>query len=156
MAPHTVLYRSVQHSRLRRRNCALIRKGQLRRRASGRAARHYDKVVRRKLAQTRAFANTPVAKAILFVMLLALVGFGVQGVSHMGGIKDTVVEAGGRSINSQKFRHYFDSYKKQIEEQQGQPIPLDELMKANGITDPKKIQIGQQLKIPASTAKKGK
>jgi LysM repeat protein len=26
-------------------------------------------------------------------------------------------------------------------------------MKANGITDPKKIQIGQVLKIPASTTK---
>jgi LysM repeat protein len=35
-------------------------------------------------------------------------------------------------------------------------ITPNELMKANGITDPKKIQIGQQLKIPASTAKKGK
>ena len=35
-------------------------------------------------------------------------------------------------------------------------ITPDELMKANGITDPKKIQIGQQLKIPASTVKKGK
>lgn len=30
-------------------------------------------------------------------------------------------------------------------------ISQDELMKANGITDPKKIQIGQQLKIPAAT-----
>lgn len=29
----------------------------------------------------------------------------------------------------------------------------DELMKANGITDPKKIQIGQKLKIPASNKK---
>lgn len=32
-------------------------------------------------------------------------------------------------------------------------ISQDELMKANGITDPKKIQIGQVLKIPASTGK---
>lgn len=32
-------------------------------------------------------------------------------------------------------------------------ISQDELMKANGITDPKKIQIGQQLKIPAPSAK---
>jgi len=32
-------------------------------------------------------------------------------------------------------------------------ITPDELMKANGITDPKKIQIGQKLKIPASTRK---
>ena len=29
-------------------------------------------------------------------------------------------------------------------------ISPDELMKANGITDPKKIQIGQQLKIPVT------
>jgi len=35
-------------------------------------------------------------------------------------------------------------------------ISQDELMKANGITDPKKIQIGQQLKIPASTGKGSK
>ena len=83
------------------------------------------------LAQIRAFSNTIYAKAIMFLLLVAMAAFGVQGVSHMGGIKDTVVEAGGRSINSQKFRHYFDSYKKQIEEQQGQSIPLDELMKAN-------------------------
>jgi LysM repeat protein len=32
-------------------------------------------------------------------------------------------------------------------------ITPDELMKANGITDPKKIQIGQVLRIPTSTAK---
>ena len=32
-------------------------------------------------------------------------------------------------------------------------ITPDELMKANGITDPKKIQIGQKLKIPASPKK---
>ena len=32
-------------------------------------------------------------------------------------------------------------------------ITPDELMKANGITDPKKIQIGQELKIPAPTGK---
>ena len=83
------------------------------------------------LAQIRAFSNTIYAKAIMFLLLVAMAAFGVQGVSHMGGIKDTVVEAGGRSINSQKFRRFFDSYKKQIEEQQGQPIPLDELMKAN-------------------------
>ena len=31
-------------------------------------------------------------------------------------------------------------------------ITPDQLIKANGITDPKKIQIGQKLKIPASTA----
>jgi len=31
-------------------------------------------------------------------------------------------------------------------------ITPDELIKANGITDPKKIQIGQKLKIPVSTA----
>ena len=35
-------------------------------------------------------------------------------------------------------------------------ISQDELMKANGITDPKKIQIGQQLKIPAPAAKGSK
>ena len=32
-------------------------------------------------------------------------------------------------------------------------ITPDELMKVNGITDPKKIQIGQKLKIPASQKK---
>jgi LysM repeat protein len=32
-------------------------------------------------------------------------------------------------------------------------ITPDELMKVNGITDPKKIQIGQKLKIPASSKK---
>ena len=33
-------------------------------------------------------------------------------------------------------------------------ITPDQLMKANGITDPKKIQIGQKLKIPAATSSK--
>ena len=32
-------------------------------------------------------------------------------------------------------------------------ITPEELMKANNITDPKKIQIGQKLKIPASHKK---
>ena len=35
-------------------------------------------------------------------------------------------------------------------------ISQEELMKANGITDPKKIQIGQVLKIPASSASSAK
>ena len=35
-------------------------------------------------------------------------------------------------------------------------ITPDELVKANGITDPKKIQIGQKLKIPPSSKKGGK
>jgi LysM repeat protein len=35
-------------------------------------------------------------------------------------------------------------------------ITPDQLMKANGITDPKKIQIGQKLKIPASSKKSAK
>lgn len=35
-------------------------------------------------------------------------------------------------------------------------VTPDELMKANGISDPKKIQIGQKLAIPASTKKAGK
>lgn len=35
-------------------------------------------------------------------------------------------------------------------------ISQDELMKANGITDPKKIQIGQQLKVPSPTGKGSK
>ncbi len=35
-------------------------------------------------------------------------------------------------------------------------ITPDELMKANGITDPKKIQIGQKLNIPASSKKASK
>lgn len=83
------------------------------------------------LAQIRAFSNTIYAKAIMFLLLVAMAAFGVQGVSHMGGLKDTVIEAGGRSINSQKFHRYFDTYKKQIEQQQNQPISLDDLMRAN-------------------------
>jgi LysM repeat protein len=35
-------------------------------------------------------------------------------------------------------------------------ISPEEVMKANGITDPKKIQIGQQLKVPAPTGKGAK
>jgi LysM repeat protein len=35
-------------------------------------------------------------------------------------------------------------------------ITPDELMKINGITDPKKIQIGQKLKIPAPQKKAAK
>ena len=83
------------------------------------------------LAQIRAFSNTIFAKAILVLLLLALVGFGVQGVSRMGNVKDTVVEAGGRSVSSAKFRQYFETQRKQIDQQQGQPVPVDALFKAN-------------------------
>jgi len=83
------------------------------------------------LAQIRAFSNTIFAKAILVLLLLALVGFGVQGVSRMGNVKDTVVEAGGRSVSSAKFRQFFDTQRKQIDQQQGQPVPVDALFKAN-------------------------
>ena len=84
------------------------------------------------LSMIREFANTIWAKAIFVVLLLSLIGFGMQGVSHMGGIKDTVVEAGSRSVGSAKFRRFFETYKKQLEQQQqGQPIPVDALFKAN-------------------------
>ena len=49
----------------------------------------------------------------------------------MGNVKDTVVEAGSRSISSAKFRQFFDTYHKQIDQQQGQPVPSDALFKAN-------------------------
>lgn len=80
------------------------------------------------LAQIRAFAKSPIAVAILGLLLLSFVVFGIGDVFRNRSIKDSVVQAGQRSINSAMFKLRFDQFRKQVEQQQnnGQPITTEQ------------------------------
>ncbi|HTI66775.1 MAG TPA: peptidyl-prolyl cis-trans isomerase [Caulobacteraceae bacterium] len=80
------------------------------------------------LAQIRAFAKSPIAMGILGLLVLSFLVFGIGDVFRNGSIKDSVVQAGSRSVSSPQFKQRFDSFKKQIETQQnnGQPITVEQ------------------------------
>lgn len=80
------------------------------------------------LSYIRAFAKSPFAVGILGVLILSFLVFGIGDVFRSGSIKDSVVQAGSRSISSPTFKQRFDSFKKQVETQQnnGQPITTEQ------------------------------
>jgi peptidyl-prolyl cis-trans isomerase D len=75
------------------------------------------------LAAIRNFAKSWPARILLAILAISFVGWGVTaggGASAISG--DEVIKAGSRAISSPEFRRQYDNYKKQIEQQQGQPI----------------------------------
>jgi peptidyl-prolyl cis-trans isomerase D len=75
------------------------------------------------LAQIRTFAKSPVATVLLGLLVVSFAVFGIADVFRNHAIKDSVVQAGSRSIGSAQFKQMFESYKKQAEQQNGgQPI----------------------------------
>ncbi|OYX31293.1 MAG: hypothetical protein B7Y99_10500 [Caulobacterales bacterium 32-69-10] len=84
------------------------------------------------LAQIRAFAKSPVAVGIFALLILSFLVFGIGDVLGAGAIKDSVVQAGSRSISSLTFKQRFDAFKKQVEQQQnnGQPITAEQAAQA--------------------------
>src|SRR5688500_15081859 len=78
------------------------------------------------LAALRNFAKSWPARILLGLLAISFVGWGVTaggGASAISG--DEVIKAGSRAISSPEFRRQYDNYKKQIEQQQGQPIPQE-------------------------------
>lgn len=79
------------------------------------------------LGHIRAFAKSPFA-TVLFVLLLASFAvFGISDVFNNRIVRDAVVKAGGRTVSGAEFKQMFDSYRKQIEQQNpGQTITTEQ------------------------------
>jgi peptidyl-prolyl cis-trans isomerase D len=73
----------------------------------------------------RVFAQSWVAKALIGLLIVAFLFFGIRDVFH-GRITDAVVTAGSRQISSADFKRMFDNYKAQAEQQAGQQVTVQE------------------------------
>ena len=80
------------------------------------------------LAQIRTFAKSPIAMGILGLLVISFLVFGIGDVFRTGAIKDSVIQAGSRSLGAAQFKQRFDTYRKQVEQQQnnGQPITTEQ------------------------------
>ena len=81
------------------------------------------------LAHIRAFAKSPIATVLLSVLLLSFVVFGIGNVFKGGVVGgDTVIHTDGRpDIGAARYKQMIEVYKKQVEQQSGQPISVQEL-----------------------------
>lgn len=83
------------------------------------------------LANIRNFAKSWPARILMAVLAVSFIGWGVNrtGAGVVGG--DQVVKVGSRTINSVEFRSEYDNYKKRLEQQQGQPITVEQAQAGN-------------------------
>jgi len=83
------------------------------------------------LAAVRNFAKSWPAKILMAVLAVSFIGWGVNqgGQSAIAG--DQVIKVGSRTINSVEFRSEYDNYKKRLEQQQGQPITVEQAQQGN-------------------------
>jgi peptidyl-prolyl cis-trans isomerase D len=79
------------------------------------------------MAQIRAFAKSPFATALLGLLMVAFIIFGIRGVATNVGAPDEVLKAGGRpAINAAAFKERFNFFKTQVEQQNQQPISVQD------------------------------
>ena len=83
------------------------------------------------LAAFRAFAKSWIAALLIGILIVAFAVWGIRDVFR-GRISDAVITAGSRTITSAGFKREFDQQKTALEQQYGQPIPL-EVAVANGL-----------------------
>lgn len=83
------------------------------------------------LSAIRAFAKSWVALILIGLLVVSFAIFGVTDV-FTSSVKDAVVQAGGRVVTRAEFRQEFDTLRKQVEQQYGQPISNDAAV-ANGL-----------------------
>lgn len=122
------------------------------------------------LAAIRVFAKSWVAAVLIGLLIVSFAVFGIQDVVRRANT-DEVIKAGGRSVGSADFKREFDNYKSRLEQQAGQPIPLElavqnglerqvveglasresfaELLKKIGLHPSDKLVVEQIAKIPA-------
>lgn len=74
------------------------------------------------LAAIRNFAKSWPARILLIILAISFVGWGANqsGLAVMSG--DHIIKAGSRTVDTLAFRREYDTYKKRMEEQAGQPI----------------------------------
>jgi peptidyl-prolyl cis-trans isomerase D len=83
------------------------------------------------LSAIRAFAKSWVAAVLIGLLIVSFAVFGINDVFR-GNMSDAVVQAGPRKVTSAAFKREFDSQKGRIEQQMGQPVPLETAV-ANGL-----------------------
>ncbi len=81
------------------------------------------------IATARAFAKTWVAKLLLGLLIIGLAVFGTQGMLNVS-LTNAAIKAGSREVTPIEFRRIFDNYRKNLEQQRGQPIPHEEMVEA--------------------------
>lgn len=76
------------------------------------------------LAATRKFAKSWFAAILIGLLIISFAIFGIND-AFKANFSDDVVSAGSRSVSSLDFRKEFDSYRKQAEQQAGQPLTIE-------------------------------
>lgn len=85
------------------------------------------------ISKFRSLSKSPIAVVLFALIILSFAVFGISDVFTGGIVRDSVVQAGSRSINGAQFKSMFDNYRQQLAQQnQGQPVALDEAV-ANGL-----------------------
>ncbi len=85
------------------------------------------------ISKFRAFSKSPIAIVLFALLLVSFAVFGISDVFSGGVIRDSVVQAGSRSVSGAQFKSMFDNYRQQLAQQnQGQPVSQEEAV-ANGL-----------------------
>jgi peptidyl-prolyl cis-trans isomerase D len=75
------------------------------------------------LSVIRSFAKTWVAKVLLALIMFSFLFIGARN-GLPSAISNDVVEAGSRHVTPGEFKHMFDNYKQQVEQENGQPLSM--------------------------------
>lgn len=76
------------------------------------------------LTAIRNFAKSWVAAVLIGLLIVSFAVFGINDV-FQGNVRDAVIQAGDRVVSSADFRREFDAQKRRIEQQAGQPVPIE-------------------------------
>lgn len=107
------------------------------------------------LAQFRRFAKSPIATVLIALLLVSFAVWGIRDVFTRTSTKDAVIQAGGRTIDSVRFKGMFDRYRKSLEQQnQGQPISVAEAV-AQGLDTRILQEVADDEALSAYLAKTG-
>lgn len=79
------------------------------------------------ITAVRAFAKSWVAAILIGLLVISFAVFGINDVFG-GGFSNDVVRAGDRRVSSQMFKLQFDNAKEAMEQQAGQPIPMEDMI----------------------------
>jgi hypothetical protein len=81
------------------------------------------------LAVIRTFAKSWVAAVLIGLLVISFAVFGITDV-FKSKITDAVITAGSRQVSSADFKRMFDNYRRQAEQRAGQPVSVEDAVKA--------------------------
>ena len=64
------------------------------------------------ISKFRAFSKSPIAIVLFALLLVSFAVFGISDVFSGGVIRDSVVQAGSRSVSGAQFKSMFDNYRR--------------------------------------------